>query len=426
MSSNFIHLHCHSEYSLLDGAIKVEKLVKRAKELDMSAVALTDHGNMFGAVKFYRTARKEGIKPLLGMEAYVTRGSRRDKTKKKGELAQINHLILLARNTQGYQNLMRLTSLAYLEGFYYKPRIDAELLEKYCGGLVAMSACLRGDIAQTVLHEGYDDAKRKAERMRELFGRDNYFLEVMDHGIEDQKIVREQVVRLSRDTSIPLVATNDAHYLMREDAEAHEALLCLQTGSDFDDPRRFRFRTQELYFKTPQEMQRLFADIPEVLENTLQVVDRCDVELDEKTFHLPKFPLPEGFESMSAYLEHVAYEGARERFCELSDEVERRLNYEFSVIDKMNYSGYFLIVRDIVNFARSAGIPVGPGRGSAAGSLLCYVLRITDVNPLEHGLLFERMLNPERVSMPDIDIDFCFERRDEVIRYVIDRYGKDS
>jgi len=426
MSSPFVHLHVHSEYSLLDGSIRVDKLVDRAKQLDMSAVALTDHGNMFGAVRFYRTARACGIKPIIGMEAYVTRGSRWDKTKKKGELGQINHLILLARNVEGYRNLMRLSSTGYLEGFYYKPRIDMEVLEKCSGGLIAMTACLRGDIPQSVLSDGLDSAKKKIQRYVEIFGEGNFYLEVQDHGIEQEKTVKEAVVQLSRDTGIPLVATNDAHYLDRADAEAHEALLCLQTGTDFEDPRRFRFRTSELYFKTPDEMYELFNDIPEAVDNSLEVAEKCNVELDQKTFHLPKFPLPERYDSNSDYLKDLAYKGATKRYGEITDEIDERLKFELSVINKMDYGGYFLIVRDIVNFAKAEGVAVGPGRGSAAGSLLCYVLGITNVDPLEHNLLFERMLNPERVSMPDIDIDFCFERRDEVIRYVIERYGKDN
>ena len=426
MPSPFVHLHSHSEYSLLDGAIKVEKLVERAKELDMPAVALTDHGNMFGAVKFYKTARKAGIKPIVGMEAYVTRGSRFDKTKKKGELGQINHLILLARNREGYSNLMKLSSLGYTEGFYYKPRIDWELLEGHAEGLVAMSACLKGDVPQTILHEGFDAARAKIDRYVELFGKDNYFLELQDHGIDEERKVREAMFQLAKDTNIPLVATNDAHYLNREDAEAHECLLCLQTGTDFEDPRRFRFTTNEVYFKTPDEMSQLFSDVPEAIENTLLVADRCDLELEEDVFHLPKFPLPEGYDNNSAYLRDLAYDGAKERYGDVDAELEERLEYELGVIKKMDYDGYFLIVRDIVDFARREALPVGPGRGSAAGSLLCYTIGITDVDPMANGLLFERMLNPERVSMPDIDIDFCFERREEVIKYVIERYGEDK
>jgi DNA polymerase-3 subunit alpha len=426
MSRDFVHLHVHSEYSLLDGAIKVDRLVRRTKELGMNAVALTDHGNMFGAVRFYRTARQEGIVPILGMEAYVTRGSRTDKTKKKGELAQLHHLVLIARDDDGYRNLMRLSSIGYLEGFYYKPRIDMEVLSRYSGGLIGMSSCLRGDIPQTIIQSGRDAARGKAERLREIFGKENFYLELQDHGIEEEKTARAGMIELSRETGIPLVATNDVHYLDKSDVEAHEVLLCLQTRGELEDPRRFRFKTDELYFKTADEMEALFDDVPEALDNTRAIAQRCNVNLDRRGFFLPTFPLPDGFSSNSEYLKALAAEGVKRRFVEPSQEVGKRLEYELSVIQRMGYEGYFLIVRDIVNYARNAGIAVGPGRGSAAGSLLCYVLGITDVNPIDHGLLFERMLNPERVSMPDIDIDFCFERRDEVIRYVIDRYGEDK
>ena len=426
MSRDFVHLHVHSEYSLLDGAIRVDRLIKRTKELGMKSVALTDHGNMFGAVRFYQTARQEGIKPILGMEAYVTRGSRTDRMKKKGELSQIHHLILLARNNEGYKNLMRLSSIGYLEGFYYKPRIDMEALAQHCGGLVALSSCLRGDVPHAIVHEGYEAAREKAERLRDLFGKGNFYLELQDHGIEDEVKAKDGMIKLSRETGIPLVATNDVHYLHKTDVEAHEVLLCLQTGSDFNDPKRFRFTTNELFFKTQDEMSALFAEVPEALENTRVISEMCAVDLDDRKFFLPTFPLPEGFASYSEYLRTLAAEGVKHRFGEATGEIENRLEYELSVIERMGYGGYFLVVKDIVDFARKSLIPVGPGRGSAAGSLLCYVLRITDVNPLDHGLLFERMLNPERVSMPDIDIDFCFERREEVIRYVIEKYGSEN
>jgi DNA polymerase-3 subunit alpha len=425
-SSGFVHLHAHSEYSLLDGSIKVENLVKHAAELGMPAVALTDHGNMFGMVHFYRAAKKAGIKPIMGMEAYITRGSRTDRSRKKGELSQTDHLILLARNIEGYHNLIRLASIAYLEGFYYKPRIDFEVLERYSEGLIGTTACLRGTVAQAALNDGYDAAKKVADRYRGIFGDGNYYIEMQDHGLDPQKELNESYRKLSADMGLPLIASNDVHYLRRDDAEAHDVLLCLQTGTDMDDPRRFRFATNELYFKTEQEMRALFPDNPEAIENTLAVAEKCDVQLEEGALHLPKFPLPEGFESNAAYLRHVAYEGAGRRFGEVTEEIRARLDYELDVIDRMDFPGYFLIVRDIVHHAREEGIPVGPGRGSAAGSLVTYATGITDVDPLEHGLLFERMLNPERVSMPDIDIDFCFERRDEVIRYVIERYGKDN
>jgi DNA polymerase-3 subunit alpha len=426
MSSDFVHLHTHSEYSLLDGAIKLKNLVQRAKECGMPALALTDHGNMFGAVQFYREARAAGVKPIIGLEAYITRGSRLDKDKKKAEQSQIDHLILLARNMQGYRNLIRLSSTAFLEGFYYKPRIDFEVLESHCEGLIAMSSCLRGVVAQAALTSGIEEARKKAERLSEMFGEDNFYLEIQDHGIEDEKKVRETLEEISRQTNLPLVVTNDVHYLNKGDDEAHEVLLCLQTGSDLEDPRRFRFQSKEMYFKTESEMRELFADIPQAVDNTVAIAERCNVDVEDDHLHLPEFPLPDGFESSAEYLKELAYQGAKKRFGDISEEVKERLEYELAVIDKMDFPGYFLIVGDIVNYAKREGIPVGPGRGSAAGSLVTYALGITDLDPLEHGLIFERMLNPERVSMPDIDIDFCFERRDEVIRYVIDRYSKEN
>jgi DNA polymerase-3 subunit alpha len=426
MPSQFVHLHAHSEYSLLDGSIKVENLVARARELGMPAVALTDHGNLFGMIHFYRAARAAGIKPILGMEAYITRGSRHDRTRKKGDASQTDHLILLCRTREGYHNLLKLASIAYMEGFYYKPRIDFEVLESHAAGLMGTTACLRGTVAQRALHEGYDEACNTAARYREIFGADNYYIEMQDHGLDEQKRLNEVYRRMAPRMGIPLIASNDVHYLEREDAVAHEVLLCLQTGADMDDPRRFRFETNELYFKSADEMRALFPDVPEALENTVAIAERCEVELDQDTQHLPRFPLPEGFDSAATYLRHVAYEGAARRYSELSTPVRERLDFELGVIERMGFPGYFLIVRDIVGFARERGIAVGPGRGSAAGSLVTYAVGITDVDPIEQGLLFERMLNPERVSMPDIDIDFCFERRDEVIRYVIDRYGVDN
>jgi len=425
-SPNFVHLHAHSEYSLLDGSIKVESLVRCAKDHGMPAIALTDHGNMFGMVHFYRAARRAGIKPILGMEAYITRGSRHDRTRRKGEQSQTDHLILLARNLEGYHNLIRLSSIAYLEGFYYKPRIDFEVLEQYSEGLIGTTACLRGTVAQAALNDGYEEAKRVADRYRGILGADNYYIEMQDHGLEPQKELNVMYRRMSEDMGIPLIVSNDVHYLKKEDAEAHEVLLCLQTGTDMDDPRRFRFTTSELYFKNEEEMRALFPESPQAIENTVALADKCDVELEEGALHLPQFPLPEGFASNADYLRHLAYEGAKRRYGEVTEAIEARLEYELDVIKRMDFPGYFLIVRDIVNHAREEGIPVGPGRGSAAGSLVTYATGITDVDPLEHGLLFERMLNPERISMPDIDIDFCFERRDEVIKYVIERYSKDN
>jgi DNA polymerase-3 subunit alpha len=426
MSCNFVHLHAHSEYSLLDGSIKVERLVNRAKELGMPAVALTDHGNLFGMIHFYRAARKAKIKPILGIEAYITRRSRHDRSRKKGELSQTDHLILLARNVKGYQNLIRLSSIGYTEGYYYKPRIDFEVLEEHAQGLLATTSCLRGTVAQMALNSGYEEAKSAADRYRSIFGKDNYYIEMQDHGLEPQKKLNVIYKQMSEEMGIPTIASNDVHYLNKEDADAHEVLLCLQTGSDLDDPRRFRFASKELYFKTEKEMRELFPETPEAIENTVAVAEKCDVVLDEGNLHLPNFPLPEGFERNIDYLRHIAHQGLTQRYGDVSKETKDRLEYELGVIEGMEFPGYFLIVRDIVRFAKERGIAVGPGRGSAAGSLVTYAVGITDIDPIEHGLLFERMLNPERVSMPDIDIDFCFERRDEVINYVIERYSKEN
>ncbi len=426
MPAPFVHLHAHSEYSLLDGSIKVEDLVRRARELDMPALALTDHGSLFGLIHFYKAARKHRVKPILGMEAYITRGSRHDRGRKKGEPSHTDHLILLAQSLEGYHNLIKLSSIAYLEGFYYKPRIDFDLLASHAAGLIGTTACLRGTVAQAALHEGYAQACETALRYRDIFGEGNFYVEMQDHGLEPQKQLNEIYRRLAKELSLPLTVSNDVHYLYKDDAEAHEVLLCLQTGSDIDDPRRFRFTTNELYFKTPDEMRALFPDDAEALANTVAIAERCDLELREGALHLPRFPLPEGFATNDDYLRHLSLEGIARRYGETTDPMRQRVDFELSVIAKMGFAGYFLIVRDIVDHARSKGIPVGPGRGSAAGSLVTYAVGITDVDPLAHGLLFERMLNPERVSMPDIDIDFCFERRDEVIRYVIERYGQDN
>ena len=426
MPAPFVHLHAHSEFSLLDGSIKVEDLVRRAHDLGMPAVALTDHGSLFGLIHFYKAAKKHGIKPIMGMEAYITRGSRHDRGRKKGEPSHTDHLILLARDLEGYHNLVKLSSIAYLEGFYYKPRIDFDVLAANSGGLIGTTACLRGTVAQAALNDGYEQACETANRYRDIFGDGNFYVEMQDHGLEQQKRLNEVYRRLAKDLKLPLIVSNDVHYLNRDDAEAHEVLLCLQTGSDIDDPRRFRFTTQELFFKTRDEMEALFPDDREALDNTVAVAERCDVQLREGALHLPRFPLPEGFASNDDYLRHLAYQGLERRYREVTEPMRARADFELSVIAKMGFAGYFLIVRDIVDHARSKGIPVGPGRGSAAGSLVTYAVGITDVDPLAHGLLFERMLNPERVSMPDIDIDFCFERRDEVIRYVIERYGQDN
>jgi DNA polymerase-3 subunit alpha len=426
MPGNFVHVHVHSEYSLLDGAIKVENIVRRAKQLGMPAVALTDHGNMFGAIKFFQCARDAGVKPIIGIETYLTRGSRFDKGKKKSDSSRLDHLVLLAKDLEGYRNLMFLSSTAFLDGFYYKPRIDFDVLEERRAGLIALSSCIRGIVAQAAISQGFEEAKEATERMVHLFGDGNFYLELQDHGLEDQKRVNEILREVANVTGVPLVATNDVHYLNKEDAEAHEILLCLQTGSDLDDPNRFRFTSNEVYFKSEEEMREIFAETPGALDATIEIADKCDLEIETGRVYLPKFPLPDGCETSADYLRDCVSAGAKARYGEVPAAVTERLAYELSVIEAMDFPGYFLIVKDIVDYAKRENIPVGPGRGSAAGSLVCYCLGITDIDPLEHDLLFERLLNPERVSMPDIDIDFSFERRDEVIRYVIERYSKEN
>ena len=361
MPASFVHLHAHSEYSLLDGSIKVRDLVRRARELDMPAVALTDHGNMHGAIHFYRAAKKAGIRPVIGMEAYITRGSRHDRGRKKGEPSHTDHLILLARNLEGYHNLVKLSSTAFLEGFYYKPRIDFEVLAAHANGLIGTTACLRGTVAQLALGEGFEQACACALRYRDIFGAGNFYVEMQDHGLEPQKQLNEIYRRLAKETGIPLTVSNDVHYLGKDDAEAHEVLLCLQTGSDIDDPKRFRFTTNELFFKSPEEMRALFPNDAEALANTVAIAERCDLELREGTLHLPRFPLPEGFASNSDYLRHLAYQGAAVRYGEVTTVITQRLEFELSVIAKMGFDGYFLIVRDFVDYARRSGHSGGPG-----------------------------------------------------------------
>lgn len=421
----FVHLHCHSEYSLLDGANRIDTLLDRAVELDMEALAITDHGNLHGAWEFQVKARKRGLKPIIGFEAYVAYGDRRRKERPPDAPADYTHLIVLAANRTGYHNLVRLASRAFTEGFYRKPRIDRELLEQLADGLVITSACLASEIARALTRDRYDEAKATAEWYASTFP-DRYFLEVQDHGIPDQAKVNEGIFQLADELGLPVVVTNDAHYLRREDADAHDTLLCIGTGTFKDDPNRLKFYGDESYFKSADEMAELFPDRPELLENTLRVADLCDVQFEQK-YHLPKFPLPDEFPSDNAYLRDLTEHGASERYGDpLPENVRERLEYELGVIEQTGYAGYLLIVWDVIRAAREREIPVGPGRGSAAGSIICYCLRITDVDPLEFDLLFERFLNPDRVSMPDIDIDFCYEGRGRVIEYVRQKYGTDS
>jgi len=421
----FVHLHTHSEFSLLDGANRLPELVQHVKKLGMDSLAVTDHGNLHGAWSFYETARAAGIRPILGFEAYLAFGPRQAQQKPNWAPANYSHLVLLAQNRAGYHNLVRLSSIGFKEGFYRRPRIDREVLERHNEGIVCLAACLSGEIALWLRAGRYDDARTSAEYFASTFpGR--FWLEIQAHGIPEERLVTEGMLRLSQELGLGVVATNDAHYLKREDAEAHDVLLAIGTGADLDDPKRFRFTGQESYVKSEAEMRSLFPDSLDAIAATQTVADACEFDF-EKRYFLPSFPRPEGFDTDEALLERLATEGARARYGQvLPPAVAERLAYELSVINTAGYAGYFLIVEDFIRAARDRGIPVGPGRGSAAGSLVAYALRITDVDPLRFDLLFERFLNPERVSMPDIDVDFCFERRGEVIEYVRERYGRDS
>ncbi len=423
---SFVHLHTHSEYSLLDGANRIDHLLTRAVELGMPALALTDHGNLFGAWTFQEQARRKGILPIIGMEAYIAYGDRRAKERPIGAPADYAHLVLLAADNEGYRNLTRLSSIGYREGFYRRPRIDRAVLERHHRGLIILSACLSGEVAKYLRHGRFEDAKATAAWYARLMGADNYWLEVQNHGIPGQDEVNQGVFQLADELGLRVVVTNDAHYLRREDADAHDILLCIGTGKDRDDPNRLRFYGEESYFKSPEEMAALFPDRPELLTNTLDIAERCGVTFDT-SYHLPAFPLPAEFDEDTVMLRSLAEEGAAQRYGDpLPEPARQRLEYELEVISKTGYAGYFLIVWDFIRAARERDIPVGPGRGSSAGSIVAYALRITDIDPLRFDLLFERFLNPERVSMPDIDIDFCYERRGEVIDYVRQKYGAES
>ncbi len=424
----FIHLHNHSHYSLLDGACRIKDLVEAAKKNNMPALALTDHGTMFGAIEFYKSCQKAGIKPVVGVEAYIAPRSRKEKGSQKGTQADTSfHLVLLAKNLPGYKNIMRLVSLGYLEGFYYRPRIDWEILQEYHEGLIVLSACLKGEIAQKFLNGRPDEARQTALRYREVFG-DDYYLEIHKHNLPEEDEVREQIVALSKDLSIPLVVTNDIHYLKREHASPHDVLICLQTGKDRDDPNRLRYTTDEIYFKSQAEMYDMFKGYEEALAITGDIANKCELKLDFSKVYLPTFELPAEHqgESLDDYLAVLAHAGLRQRYAEVTPELEQRLNYELETIKKTGYAGYFLIVQDFIDYARAKGIPVGPGRGSAAGSLVSYCTGITNIDPMPYNLIFERFLNPERVTMPDIDVDFCYERRQEIIDYVRKKYGENN
>ena len=423
--ADFVHLHVHSEYSLLDGAARLEKLVQRAKELGFPALALTDHGNLFGSVDFYTSCVKAGIKPILGSELYVAPGSRHERSGQDGSYEGASHCTVLVRNRVGHANLMRLVSKAYLEGFYYKPRVDRELLAQHADGLLVLSGCLNSEVSRQLSAGEEARALETAGWYQEVFGKDHYFMEVQSHGLDEQRRVTEGTIRIARAIGAPLAGTNDSHYLEASHARAHEALLCIQTGTTMSDPNRWRFSTEEFYLKSADEMRAVFKELPDAYANTLAVAERCDVDLTFGQFHLPRYQVPDGF-TLDSYLEHLAFEGLHARYGSTpADAVVERLRYELGVIGKMGFSGYFLVVWDFIAHARGRGIAVGPGRGSSAGSLAAYCLGITNVDPIRYGLIFERFLNPERISMPDMDIDFADDRRDEVIRYVVDRYGAD-
>ena len=432
--NEFTHLHLHTEFSLLDGACRIDELLDEAVKLKMPALAVTEHGNMFSSVVFHDHARDRGLKPILGCEVYVAQGSRFEKS---GPQTETNHLVLLAETNEGYKNLIKLVSAGYTEGFYYRPRIDKELLAQHAAGLIGLSSCLKGEVASALRVEQARPALEAAGRLRDILGKDNFFLEMQYQGIEDQKIVNRGIVPLARDLGLPLVATNDVHYLRQGDYQPHDILLCIGTGKTVNDAQRLRYTGDQFFLKTPEQMAAVFKDFPEALRNTMLVAERCDVTIPKGQNHLPSFGVPDGF-TLDEYFEHVAREGFAQRLVRLQqlaaqgrlkqsvDEYGRRLDYELEMIRKMGYAGYFLIVWDFIRYAREEGIPVGPGRGSAAGSLVAWCMRITDVDPIDFDLIFERFLNPERVSLPDIDVDFCERRRGEVIDYVTRKYGREN
>lgn len=418
---NFAHLHVHTEYSLLDGAARIGDLLDAAKSLGMKSIAITDHGTLYGVINFYKAAVARGIKPIIGCEVYVAPASRLDRDKAKGY-----HLILLAENNEGYKNLVKLSSIAATEGFYYRPRVDKEILRKHHRGLIALSACVAGEIPRAIRHDELDRARELIAEYVDIFGRENFFLEIQDHKLESEAKVRAALKNFSAEFNLPLVATNDSHYVRREDAEFHDLLLCIQTGKIVDDDKRMKFPSDDYYLKSAEEMREIFFDTPEACDNTLRIAERCNVTIEFGKFQMPQFPLPAGYVDAADYLRDLCRKKISARYEKITDEISARLNRELEIIHGMGYDGYFLIVYDFINFARQKKIPVGPGRGSAAGSLVAYVLEITELDPIAHGLLFERFLNPERVTLPDIDVDLCYIRRDEVINYVRERYGSDK
>ncbi len=419
----FVHLHIHSEFSLLDGANRIKDLPVRAKELGMDAMALTDHGVMYGAIDFYKACKKEGVKPIIGCEVYIAPRSRLNK--EPGIDNKYNHLILLAKNNEGYKNLSKLVSIGFTEGYYYKPRIDLEVLEKYHEGLICLSACAAGAVPQALISGEEKKAEEIAEWYRSVFG-DDYYLEIQNNGYKDQVLINQKLIALSRKLNIPLVATNDAHYLKKEDKNFHEVLLCIQTGKRMSDPDRMSFEEGELYIKSPEEMAEYFKAFPEAIENTVKIAEKCNVEFEFGHTILPNYDVPEEFETHYDYFKKLCDDGIKNRYGENpSQEILDRAEYEISIIKKMGYVDYFLIVWDFIHYAKTHNIPVGPGRGSGAGSIIAYAIEITDIDPIKYGLLFERFLNPERISMPDFDVDFCYEHRQDVIDYVSKKYGHD-
>src|SRR3989344_1684307 len=423
--SDFVHLHCHSQFSLLDAASKIPQLVKRAVELRFPALAITDHGNLFGAIAFYEEAMKQGVKPIIGIEAYIAPQSRFDKTAHGIKEASF-HLTLLCKNETGYKNLLKLTTASYLEGFYYRPRIDKELLKVHHEGLIALSGCLKGEVPHHTWNEQLDRARETISSFIDIFGTKDFYLEIMDQGIDAQQKLLEHYPKFAKEFGLKIVCTNDCHYIHQSDAPSHDALICIGTGSAVSDQDRMRYHGNNFYLKSAQEMKELFKDFPEAIHNTIEIAERCNLELDFKQTHLPIFTPPEG-KAPDAYLEELCFRFLKEKMGgKISEEYEKRIRYELALIKKMGFIGYFLVVWDFIRYARENKIPVGPGRGSAAGSLVAYALAITSIDPIFHGLIFERFLNPDRISLPDIDIDFCYERRDEVIEYVRKKYGQES
>ncbi len=418
----FVHLHNHTQYSLLDGACRVDKMIAMAKAYGMKAVAMTDHGNMFGTIDFYTKAKKEGIKPIIGIETYII-NHELDDPHNKSDIR--HHLVLLAQNLTGYKNLMKLSSEAYIQGFYYKPRISKSLLKEHADGIICLSACLKGEIPHLLVQNNMTKAQQVVEFYQQIFP-DRYYLELQDHELDDEKKVQPLIIELAKQTNTPLVVTNDCHYLKKEDSEAHDVLLCIQTGKTFSDPDRMKYNTNQLYFKTEEEMRKLFPQLPEAYENTVKIADQIDCELDYKNFLFPQIEHPPEFKNHTEYIRNLCYEAAAEKYPQVTEELKERIDYELSVIHKMGYEAYFLIVKDFIDTARKMDVPVGPGRGSAVGSVVSYLLGITDIEPLKYGLFFERFLNPDRIGMPDIDIDFCAEGRSKIIDYVIEKYGRES